>query len=216
MIINPYTFAPAGDITSNLLDWFKFDEGSGTSAGNSGSSSDALTGGGITAWITGQVGTYAGNIAYGGPKNATSLNLSGDQFIAFWYKHIGSQTNGRAVSFSDTSNVYRLMAVQNHTYSDELSIVSSNGSAYTVSGITAGWHHFMGAYTNGVLSAAYYDNTLMTSTYAASTFGSDPTTGRSIGKKNDNNNVCGLYIDDLRRYTRLLNSADRAALYAYR
>lgn len=79
------TAGGGADITDSLVAWWKFEEGSGTSAADSvGSNTETLTGSTLPSWVAGKVGTSAlsfnGSTAYlhgpAGVIGATASTLS--------------------------------------------------------------------------------------------------------------------------------------------
>lgn len=215
-----------GDITTGLIDWYKFNDGSGTLAINSGSNVTQLNiaGGGTATWVAGQVGS--GALQFASPKGGYGFStgnvpdLSGSGTISCWYyKSSSGNASVRQQSWRDSVNSKGIQVVfDNGASTPNINVVSSDGSAFWVTDTTATWNWVSLTYTNGVVGAAYLNNVLMTSTKAAGTFSADSTGGRayndkcSFGSAGTGTNI----VDDGRRYTRILTATDLATLFAYR
>ncbi len=222
MIIDQYRFAAAGDITTGLIDWVKFDDGSGTHPINSGSSGNGLSVSNAGWTSPGFIGPYRWSVPGDGnytPRNTTNIpNLTGDQTISLWYNKLSTgNVNKRLACWTDSTHSLGIQFVFDHS-GTMISVVSSDGSAYHAADTSGAWHLVVGTFTNGVCVGAYLDNVLMTSTDPAATFGADSSAGFGFGNKTGGGSTFAVFadFDDGRRFTRLLTSADRTALLAYR
>ena len=209
-----------GNISSSLIDWYKFDDNGGSYPSNAGTSGIQLNFS-LATWVVGHVGGGAlsfggGNVARSTDSDGGSCSLLGDTTISIWYnKSAGVNSGARLASWVDTANSLYTMFVLD-TSGTNVAVVSADGSSYSAIDSANAWHHVVGLFTNGLCVEAYLDNVLMT-THAGGTYWDfGYAGGRAIGGTNVQGFTMTGIVDDARRYTRLLTSTDRTKLYAAR
>ncbi len=218
--------APLGDITTGLLTYWKFDEGSGTQAGDSaGSTTGTLTNG--PAWTTGRV-RQALQFAASDNGNdtddprvtlGTGFNVSLPLTIAAWV---------RPQSYSD----YRAIFSKRDAYSSaamrfDLGLNRSTGQVYvghasskrtfSYAPPTNTWTHLTVVLTS--TAATLYVNGTLLQTQSAITLGTGTSAKTAIGNTGegsagDGDPFLGA-IDEVRVYSRALSTGDIQALFAY-
>lgn len=231
-------FGAGGDITSNLLGWWKFDEGTGTTAADSSGNGNNGTFTGSPTWVAGQVGTGALSFSVGARILTNDLTATEGVSAVTWSAWIKPTSLGdlRAILakfYKGTASGHQqfILEESNGTFGDNSGLIaavsSTNGTGndfvYTGSVLTTGvWTHvavvFDGSLTGNTNRLKVYINGTQVSTTGT---GSIPSTTQtttsdfSIGASSDNiANFIGA-IDDVRVYNRALSSTDVADLYAY-
>jgi len=216
--------APAAD--PNLVAWYKFDEGSGTTAYDSARSHTGTISG--ATWATGRVG---GALRFDGVNDRVSspdaldLDITGDITIAAWVNFfqggLGYDGSEKAIV---TKTVYN--GAFNNPYdfrtsiatNPNLAFVRANASdhecAYSDLNISLNtWHHVAVREENGV--ANFYVDGVLTGMWWGEPPLTSPPTGNDysllIGARYDGLFFNGL-IDDVRIYNRALSSAEIRAI----
>lgn len=222
--------AHAADITSNLLGYWKLDDGSGTtpidSSGNGNTGLFVST----PTWTTGVINSaldfdqgssesveFGSGISVTGAMTACAWVLGGSFSLA------GEEDVIVATGNSDLSNTQFALTTGGESSTTEKSISffwSDDSGNYeynaTSDTILAGeWHHVCGVRTSGGVGSIYIDGTSRSVTPTGNfsvTTGSGVT---AIGKAGDND---GYYwdgvIDEVRIYDRELSADDIAYIYA--
>lgn len=211
-----------GDITTGLVNWWKFDEGTGATAADSGSGGNNLTinFNNPASWTTGMIGPYAfvGNSGSAGyAYHTTNYNLSGSFTIAGWFKQSGA-SNGRGLTLSDTTHGIYVLLTMALSGANALYAVTTNGSDVhgTVSNVGA-WNHIAATYSGSTIGTVYVNGAVVSLTSAAGTWGVvTGVAGAMVGAKADHSTVYDDIHDDIRFYNRQLSAADVTSLYAYR
>jgi Concanavalin A-like lectin/glucanases superfamily len=149
-------------ITSGLILYYKFDDGSGTNAVDVGGSSftGGLSGTSIPTWVTGYIGANAlsfdGSHGYVDSFQNSPFNFaSGDFSLSAWVKTSSSGTEIVIGKFLSSGDKYWLGA------SGGTAFFSVNGNNVN-SSITindGNWHHLAGAASNAV-TRIYVDGSL--------------------------------------------------------
>jgi hypothetical protein len=206
-----------GDTTTGLVGWWKFDEGTGTTAADSSGNGNDLTFSGSPAWITGQRG---GALDFATTDNArktnpsSALTITGSVTVSSWikldaypaaYDNIINVTNG-------INNWERIVV---NTNGDLWFSCGTGGDMYHSAGTLSSlgtWYHITGVYDSALQKARVYLNGVLVTTdneTCAGGYPSPPATQFNVG-----NTYFDAKIDDVRIYNRALTATDVAALYA--
>lgn len=217
----------SGDITSNLFLWWKFDDGSGATASDSGSSglSGALMNDFVSnpSWTitAAKIGTnclsFGNGYAPNWVQNTTDFDLSGAITLSAWVYPVGSSNlAGLVVSLRD--NVHSLHASLRCGDSGglKLRIDGVSGSQRSASNVSPGaWYHLAGVYNNGALVTGYINGVATsTSDSTFTVFSNSPGVQVGCARVSNANQFDGA-ADDIRVYRRSLTQADITALVAY-
>ncbi len=222
---------PTGDITTNLLIYYKCKSGD-----ISGSNLTDYSGNGYTASLNGSGITISSNTC---PKASYALTLSSssNQYLtiptfscssgyislACWI-NIKSTTNTYARVFNFYpgygGNNYAQCLVVGNTTSNTLYISdfdsSAQGSYFPLGSngnLSLGWHHICVVVKNGSPLAFYIDNVNYPSSFNCGTIESSFTNGM-IGR-DSSNNLSNFDFCEYRIYNRALSSTDVNTLYNY-
>lgn len=218
--------AAHADITSNLVGWWPFDAGTGTTAADSSGSGNngTLSGSTIPTWVTGKVGPFAlnfnGTSGYVTMGAGSALNLTTNFTVCAWFKPSAlTNTNQQIASkgFNGVDTQYQLVTADT---AGDILFASYNGASQgnTVSTVKAQ----VGVWT---FACGSYDTT----TYRLYTNGTIDQTTTATGPIStirafevgavDINNSPGQFfpgsIDEVRVYNRVLTSTDVMQLYLY-
>lgn len=221
---------------AGLVAWWKFEEGSGSTAYSTTGQNNGTWSGAGTHYITGKASSYAGQMA-GGATNiltvptATNIEFGTVNFtIALWFKM--SITQQRFIFVKDnrqwgsTERGYSLIAVPN---SQALGIyfVIGDGSKYqhAVFGTWQGaglndnnWHHMVVVVDRSLTKPAIYVDGVakivaIESGNNLNTIG-DISSSSSVSIPDISGSAIGTYAyDDIRLYNRALTSAEAIGLY---
>ena len=191
-------------VDSNLVGWWKFDEGSGTIAYDSaGDNIGQLTNGPI--WISGRIGgalSFDGVNDYVSVNDNASLDISSQLTISAWIL-IGAGNYDYTIVSKGDNYIFDTDPVS------ELSFKHGSSYYYSNSGLAYGaWQHV--AVTVGSGQVKFYINGSLNKTLAQSggfTVNNDPL---RIGSSN---RYFSGYIDDVRIYKRALTGSEIALLY---
>ena len=225
------TPTPTPTPSSSIAGWWKFDENSGVSAGDSSGSGNTLTFGGNPTWSVGKVGsalTFDGtdDKAYVADPINGSLDMgSGDFSLAAWVKLDPTYTDANpTVIFkgagSDTEPGYWLFWSNSSNYL-RFTISSGVGTRPTVNS-TAGvikdnlWHHVAAVAVRSGVSKLYIDGVLnASSNWSAYTGSIDTASNFVIGS-----HLIGPaatdwkgQIDDVRMYEKALSDVEITDIY---
>ena len=196
-----------GDITSNLAHWWKFDEGTGTTAADS-AGSDTATLHGTTAWTAGMIGANA--IAYpsatgSGCSLASSVTTGTTFTYAAWiywkgaaatYQNLFSQ-GGSSGFWINSSKIDWVFSGLDHRSN---TVITANT-----------WHH-IAVVCNSSAVTFYLDGVPDGTTSSAVSFTAD---GMGADGGNSGEAFNGNH-DDVRFYTRALSATDISTLYSFR
>ncbi|MFA5099093.1 MAG: LamG domain-containing protein, partial [Candidatus Paceibacterota bacterium] len=212
------TLLPLDYGDTSLVGYWKFDEGTGTTAydasghGNNGTLNNG------PSYTTGKVGSYA--LSFDGSDDdvycggSSSLN-STSYTISVWFKTTAispdNQTAQRMVSLSRASGSTKISLMMRV---DKPKLIANGGEIETSSNTVSNdgnWHNFTTTY-NGSSFLLYLDGSqknsvsgVLSSAFQGCTIGSllgSPSQGYFDG-----------YIDDVRIYNRVLSAAEISAIY---
>jgi hypothetical protein len=203
------------DITTDLVGWYKFDDGSGSTAADSSGNSYNGTIAGTATWVTGAVN---GALQFDGSTNQVALpsdaNILGYTYwtIGFWIKNTNGAEHSAFGEGSSTGAGYAYVT----TYQDNMGY-TSNGLAQSTNDITnATWEHWVitgsgttiAFYRNGVAegtgSVLYGVTSMNRVTIGALVYVSSSGYARLTGS-----------LDEVRLYRRVLSGSDITELYEY-
>ncbi len=215
------------DITTALLAWWKFDEGTGTTAIDSSGNNNTGTFINGAGYTTGKIGPFA--MITNGTTNTSgnhvsvpdtvALNLQSTDFtIAMWIKPVvnnwaanyTSIISKRNPGVADTYEIYLTNAVGQLGF--------YNGSLFTTffQPSVGVWTHIAVVESSGTLS--FYINGLFLTSVSATigpvSTGASTLIGDYDGTGSDQQQFNGS-MDDVRIYTRALSQADITMLYNY-
>ncbi len=194
-----------GDILSNLEAWYKFDEGSGTTAtDSSGNGRDGTLNNGAT-YTTGQIGAFA--LLLDGVNDWVqpgAMPASGTTYtIAFWVK---PNATSDAVIFMNSGSGIGLYWI-----GGKPDLFSNGHHVSNTAPTNAVWSHIVVSVSSG--SVAFYLNgaadgtgTTATTSFTPNEIGADGSGSASQFKGN---------LDDFRYYSRALSAGDVTDLFAY-
>lgn len=212
------------DITSNLKLWWRFDEGSGTSAADS--SASALTGAlqNTPTWATGKIGPYSlsfdGVNKYVKTSSATTFITAIDQPHSYfaWVNPTVNNVFQSIINFGEFDDVSRGSA---------LSITSGGKLSWTIAGaadtvdstltVSTGAWSFVG-FSRTATDITFYVNGTSETVASVRTSGVDANDPFLAGASAANGAVQGYFtggIDEPRVYTRALSASDVAELYLF-
>lgn len=213
-MFNQILFSQTGNITSGLIVYYKFDEGSGTTAfDSSGNLYTATLVNSATFTGSSKIGPYAVNTTGNAYVSASvSIPIGSTWTISTWtffpipggaYKtlardDIGGQNHHVLVNPSNELGCY--------LNSDSSGF---HGSGYFITGLT-GWH-LITAVGSGSVTKFYIDAVL-----TGSSNGQATDTVTSVGNWGGGGGQPWGTFDDFRIYNRALAQADIQALYNYR
>lgn len=188
-----------GDITTGLVAWWKFDEGTGTSAADSTGNGHTGTLNGSAGWTTGRIGANA--VAYSGGGTSFSAITTGTTFTyAAWIFPTSS---------GGFQNLFTEGGAQGLWFGEGAFIIYYfGGEHFNTTPITLNvWHHI--AVVNNGGNVTFYvdgvaDGTITSApSFNANGMGAD---GGSSGEAFAGNH------DDVRFYSRALSGTDIATL----
>jgi hypothetical protein len=209
----PPAATPPSDITSALMAWWKFTDGSGNSAFDFSGNGNSATlhnptwrysNFGITGW-------FNGSNSYGSVQESESLEMSNELTIAFWAR----PSVNRAVDPRVVSKLYDWDVKLNGSLRLPQFTAGGQYAMLNYSLPLAAWRHVVFTFSNGVvkgyvdgLSVGLSVNTFTQTTLPQSQY------GLYIGAYDSSvNNPYRGSLDDLRIYSRALSPEDVTALY---
>lgn len=211
-----------GDITSNLVGWYKLDEGSGTTATDYSGTSNTGVIMGSAGYTTGKIGPYALNLTTNGQYVSTAnLVNTAVSTLAAWI-YITGAPSGKS-SIIGFANGYTDATFDKQLYIDtdgKLYFYIFDGAAKTTSAPASSvplnqWVHVLGV-QNGSNMYTYVNGVQVGSVAAGNSFTGYSNPNLFIAGKTSTISTQFIgYIDDARAYSRALNSTDIAALYLY-
>jgi hypothetical protein len=212
-----------GRLDSGLTEYWKFDDGSGTTAVNSSTKSTAsdgtLTGSTLPTWGTGHIG---GGLDFNGtagayvlgPSNYTGFN--NNYTISVWVKSTDTSTNTKTLvtMYNGFGSVYANLSFRKIGINQGIDFTSVGGATSYYHDITDGnWHHLVATRTIGGIETVY-DNGVQfgtnTATAGTLTMGFGNTTLRIGGR--DTASMTGS-LDEVRIYDRALSADEISQLY---
>ena len=217
-------------VTTGLVGYWTFDEGSGTSAGDSSSSADAATLANGAAWGAGVVGPAA--LAFDGVNASASAadvaaqELSGNLSIALWVKHTTLPAANSWMYYiekgADTSENYALGAYSDSSGNTRLFFEfmdSTGASRYITQGtgltLTAGaWTQVTVAFDHTNTKLSFYVNGQLANSVSVTQSLSGTTDPLVLGQQN----IAGFsftlngLLDDVRLYNRAISASEVSSL----
>jgi len=205
--------AAHADITTGLIGWWKFDEGSGTTANDSSGSGYTGTLTNTPTWIPGKIGT-----------NALSFSSASSQYVS-----VGSHTALTTVPYTETawvnlintSTVYPIIGGSAADYYQfrintggapkVIDQVNGNASATSTGTVTAGVWTLVGFTYDGTNYVFYINGASAGSGTLNSSYLSNSTT--QVGGATVLSQYMNGYMDDVRIYNRVLSASDMSQLY---
>jgi hypothetical protein len=210
------------DISTGLMLWWKFDEGSGTSAADSAGSNTGTLSGGPPTWVAGKVGSSALN--FNGSNDVvtdgtnTAFNFAGGNSfsIAAWVKPASISGFLTLVSREDGSGGWVLYNSGTGGGGDHLTFTKIGvtdidlGFALSSGGT---WQHVVLTYAAGAW-VLYVDNTPRGSGTENSSINSAAAASLRTGATTFGENYFG-QLDEVRIYNRALSSGDVTELFNF-
>jgi len=215
------------DITTGLVGYWNFDEGSGASAADSSGNGTAGTLMNGPAWVTGKIVqalSFNGSSQYVSlPSNPSSLDITGALTLSAWVNETANPTARTVViSKGDPALLYQYELTGSTNGHVNFSVCNSVGcltsGTYTSSTLFSpgAWHHVVGTYDGNGNAIMYVDGTnvqaVSSSTMTALKSG---VSGVWIGGLPASSRDFNGTVDDVRIYNRALSASDVAELYAY-
>ncbi|HUJ71319.1 MAG TPA: putative Ig domain-containing protein [Verrucomicrobiae bacterium] len=216
--------------TDGLIDWWKFDQTSGTIATDSaGTASGTLSNFAFTAtsgWTTGIIG---GALAFDGVDDfvhldSSQLNLTNNFSVSAWLRPHDA-ING-ACSYLSVRSRYASSGFNFEINKTGLQLTGQTTAGWQIIGFYGGqfhndtWYHVVVVYDKSTIKV-YINGVAITADFGADPnlggdFIMDPTASSKIGAENANSDLGYVFnglIDDLRIYNRTLIPAEIQALY---
>lgn len=213
----------SGRLDSGLTEYWKFDDGSGTTAVNSSAKSTAsdgtLTGSTLPTWGAGYMNGgldfsgVSGNYVLG-PSNYTGFN---DNYtISVWVKSTDATTNDKKLvtTYNGFGSISELFYFKKIGINQGIFFSSVGGSTNYIHDITDGaWHHLVATRTISGVETVYADGVQIgqnTTTAGTLTMGFGNTTLRIGGATSGSMNGS---LDEVRIYDRALSADEISQLY---
>src|SRR5215469_15608329 len=213
-------------IDSGLMAWWKFDEGSGTSATDSSGNGQTLTwsgnkvgAGGTTYYATGIVGPYAGiydgvNTSLAG-SGTSYFNMGTSSFSYGGWANITGWTNGLVLmrTGGDNGTISPGFNVRTNGNTGQLSAYICDGTirpAISINNVPVNtWCHFFVTVDTTSHVMTFYMNGVSAGTASISSLGNvTQNSSMAVGSAHYSGS-----LDDCRVYNRLLSAAEVARLY---
>jgi hypothetical protein len=200
-----YVGGGSSDITNGLIAWYKFDEGSGTTASDSSGSGHNGTLTSSPTWITGPSGNGALNFT-STSQNVSCGTINGTALteitITFWLKVSSTANESKIV---DWGNIYiKCSNGGGQTVNGTVS-GSAAGSAYTSQTVFDSTWHFIAYTSSGSSQTIYFDGAA--SGTASQTF-TPQNTALYVA------HILTASVDDVRIYNRSLSSTEISTLFS--
>jgi hypothetical protein len=199
---------------TGLVGWWKFDEGTGTRAGDSSGRGNTGTLVGSPTWTTGKLGKA---LSFNGSSQYININTQtyslGGGTVALWFKKTGDGTGGNTLtgSYSGSGNG----RAPTFGFSGSQLVWEFGSLVSQLAGITVDnevWHHAVMTYDSAFNVVVYFDGVQVSSGSSV-----NPASFYSQVHFGHYGNFGGNYfqgvIDDARIYNRALSAAEVAALY---
>lgn len=226
------SLARAGDLYSDLYEWFRFDTPDVSGAALTDRSSNAwigtITGATQLSGGRGQVLSFDGNDDVALPANVKPFESTNSQTLSFWIRYTTTSRGCVYCQGSTASNQPFLIFDINGTgqLAGSISVRSrdnaGNLSAYLVSTVAINdgkWHHvaFTQTGTSPTITREIYVDGKFNGSLASITYGANTTNNYFFGTIQTGNSTKILYLngelDDFRLYTRVFTAAEIAQLY---
>jgi len=219
-----FSFASAQDITSGLVGHWKFDEGSGTVAGDSSGlgNNGTLTNGPV--WGVGKVG---GALSFDGSDdyiNLNTLNVSGSALtLSAWIRGdtflpSDARVISKSIGTAEQDHYWMLSIIDNGGIKLRFRL-KTNGTTNTLIASSGNlspntWYHVIARY-DGSTMKLYLNGAEVGSTSKTGTLDTSNIVGVNIARNPDGYGKWDGLIDDVRIYNRALAQTDITALYNY-
>jgi hypothetical protein len=212
----------ATDITSNLVAWYKFDEGSGTTATDSSGSGHDGTLTNSPTWISGKIGSgalrftdTAGVSSDYIDCNSALIPATGDFTLAAWAKFTTQSSGGssRRPFFAQANGEIALGPQRSDSGGHVLLQLQGGQLTTSAEYNDSAWHHYAATFSNPT-ATLYVDGSSVGTCSNGTALGGTVHTMVGRDTTNGTRDYAG-DLDDVRIYTRCLSSGDVAALYAY-
>ena len=219
MTLYTSTGGTSGDIQSNLVGYWKFDEGSGTAAADSSGNGNTGTLNGNMVWTTGKINgaLQTSRISTNNNVSIPSFASNGSQMTYAYWAYFGSSQDADTTvfntgPFSQTDGtLHQLYDTWLGNSVSQLEFFHYSGGSYSILGnITVNlnaWNHIVEV-VNGDASTFYLNGVQVLSASGARGISSQPVT---IG--GDQFTTFNGKIDDFRIYNRALSASDVLTLY---
>lgn len=202
-----------GTYTPGLIGYWKFDEGSGSSAADSSNNGNTGTLTGSPTWVTGHSGSalqFNGS-NYAQVSNSSSLQITGDITIAAWVNR-NTAGNYDVIAAKSDGTTYNYNFFFDSLYPDKESLYSASTSptqAISTSTVSAGSWQKVAVTRSGNTVTFYLNGSAVGTATITGSFGSS-TVPLKIG--HDGYKGMSGSIDELRIYNRALTQAEIQAL----
>ncbi len=203
-------------VAGGLIGYWKFDEGSGTTATDSSGNNNSGALVNTPAWVPGKVGPSAlqfnaANLQFVSVSDSASLDPTNGLTITAWINAANWSGNRRVLQKGNSDNQYRLLA-EGGVFKFDLTGV---GTLTTTLPSVSTWIHVAGTW-NGTTMVIYYNGVSKASLVASGTNGTT-TDSLAIGAKNGSGTAGDYFqgsLDDVRVYNRGLSASEIAVVMA--
>ena len=206
------------DITSNLVAHYTFDEGSGTTAGDSSATNNDGTLLDSPVWASGKIGSgaldFSGDFDRVEAADNVALDYSGDFSVSFWFN--STQTPGGSARLVGQSAGSDGFVIYTDSSGDINWMVAGGGGSTTLGAaapLDGNWH-LVTAVRSGDNFELFIDGTSTATSTAVVGDASSSETLR-IGSSSASSSEYDGLLDDVRIYDRALSVSDVTELYSY-
>ena len=206
------TASGGGDVTAGLQLWWKFDEGTGTTAADSSGNGFTGTLEDGVGWVTGKVGPFATSYANSGGGSDPfcvqnlAISFSGDWTISFWYNGVSTGIVNYAVTTTTTgTGIY----VGGSYVSGQWGFYDGT-TTFEVGTIPSSTWTFLTVTKSGTTYSFYQNGAFINSDTQISLNVTQFIAGSRQGILGISGN-----LDDMRLYNRALSSAEASQLYLH-
>jgi hypothetical protein len=207
--------ACAADITTGLVGWWKFDEGSGTQANDSSGNGNTGTIAGAT-WTAGKLGQA---LSFDGVNDAVDLgdnyDFPGQSFsVCAWANPDAGSNTGYIIGKYDGSQGLYLRVNPSDSTAWTVGVTTSSGIDGPGGSLVRGAWQLVCGVINPSGTSYLYKNGVSIGSLLNIQATADSAVSMTIGNRWDNQRQFAGAIDDVRIYNRALTAEDVAALYA--
>lgn len=215
------------NVTSGLVGWWKFDEGTGVVANDSSGQGNTGYTTNNPTWVTGVTGTslnFNGNSQFVGIGNPSVLNITGNITVSAWiFRTNTTAATAEVVSkgYDGSKTAFELFS--DNTQSYKMTFQSYNGSTHGVTSVATNtlnvWEHWVGTW-NGSVWTIYkngsFDNSNSDATGPQSTVREVEIAGIQTSAITYGAQLWKGYLDDIRIHNRALSATEVWILYNWR